>query len=383
MNEHLSPDGPIHSYRNLIKAGEIKPDQAQEVAAEKLQGLHHRLKSYDPSEGSVIRRIFQFGASKKRQEAPQGLYMYGGVGRGKSMLMDIFFDTAPVEKKRRIHFHQFMLEIHADAHAFRQSKPGERDGDDPIPPIADRVSGEATLLCFDEFQVTDIADAMILGRLFTALFERGVVVVSTSNRIPDDLYKDGLNRQLFLPFIELLKQKLDILHLDSNTDYRMDRLNQMPVYVTPLGPDADAALEKDFATLTEGEEAAPATIEAQGRTTPIPRAAKGVAFIDFQSMCGTALGAADYLALAANFHTVVLANVPKLTKEKRNEAKRFVTLIDALYENRTKLICAADASPDDLYPAGDGSFEFHRTASRLMEMQSQEYLALPHALRDS
>lgn len=383
MKEHLSPDGPIHSYRNLIRAGEIKPDQAQEVAVEKLQALHHRLLNYTPESGRSIRRIFQFGASKKRQEVPAGLYMYGGVGRGKSMLMDLFFDTAPMQKKRRIHFHQFMLEIHADAHAFRKKAASERDGDDPIPPIADRVAGQALLLCFDEFQVTDIADAMILGRLFTALFERGVVVVSTSNRPPDDLYKDGLNRQLFLPFIELLKQKLDLLHLDSPTDYRMDRLTQLPVYITPLGAEADAALEKDFAALTEGETAAPATIEAQGRTTTIPRAAKGVAFIDFQSMCGKPLGAADYLALAASHHTVVLANVPKMTKEKRNEAKRFVTLIDALYENRTKLICSAGAPPEDLYPAGDGAFEFHRTASRLMEMQSQEYLALPHALRDS
>ena len=381
MSEHLSPDGPIHSYRNLVRAGEINHDTAQELAAEKLQALQHRLKTYDPKADTGLRKLFQFGAKKKRGEVPSGLYMYGGVGRGKSMLMDLFYDTAPVERKRRIHFHQFMLEVHADAHAFRQKTKGEKEATDPIPPIADRVAGQATLLCFDEFQVSDVADAMILGRLFTALFERGVVVVSTSNRPPDDLYKDGLNRQLFLPFIELLKQKLDVLHLDSQTDYRMDRLNQMPVYVTPLGPEADAALEKDFQALTEGEEPAPATIEVQGRRTTVPRAAKGVAFIGFPDFCGQPLGAADYLALAAEFHTVILADVPKMTREKRNEAKRFVTLIDALYEHRTKLICSAGATPDELYPSGDGSFEFHRTASRLMEMQSQEYLHEPHALR--
>lgn len=381
MREHLSPEGPIHSYRNLVRAGEINHDTAQELAAEKLQALHHRLKTYDPRADTGLRKLFQFGAKKKRGEVPSGLYMYGGVGRGKSMLMDLFYDTAPVDRKRRIHFHQFMLEVHADAHAFRQKTKGEKEATDPIPPIADRVAGQATLLCFDEFQVSDVADAMILGRLFTALFERGVVVVSTSNRPPDDLYKDGLNRQLFLPFIELLKQKLDVLHLDSQTDYRMDRLNQMPVYVTPLGPEADAALEKDFQALTEGEEPTPATIEVQGRRTTVPRAAKGVAFIGFPDFCGRPLGAADYLALAAEFHTVILADVPKMTREKRNEAKRFVTLIDALYEHRTKLICSAGATPDELYPSGDGSFEFHRTASRLMEMQSQEYLHEPHALR--
>lgn len=381
MREHLSQDGPIHSYRNLVRAGEINRDPAQELAAEKLQALHHRLKTYDPRADTGLRKLFQFGAKKKRGEVPSGLYMHGGVGRGKSMLMDLFYDTAPVERKRRIHFHQFMLEVHADAHAFRQKAKGEKDATDPIPPIADRVAGQATLLCFDEFQVSDVADAMILGRLFTALFERGVVMVSTSNRPPDDLYKDGLNRQLFLPFIELLKQKLDVLHLDSPTDYRMDRLNQMPVYVTPLGPEADAALEKDFRALTEGEEPAPATIEVQGRRTTVPRAAKGVAFIAFPDFCGRPLGAADFLALAAAFHTVILADVPKMTREKRNEAKRFVTLIDALYEHRTKLICSAGATPDELYPSGDGSFEFHRTVSRLMEMQSREYLHEPHALR--
>ena len=381
MNRYLSEEGPIHSYRNLVRAGEISQDPAQELAAEKLQGLHHRLKTYDPGAETGLRRLFQFGAKKKRGEVPSGLYIYGGVGRGKSMLMDIFFDTAPIEPKRRVHFHRFMLEVHADAHAFRQKAKGDKEAADPIPPIADRVAEQAVLLCFDEFQVSDVADAMILGRLFTALFERGVVVVSTSNRPPDDLYKDGLNRQLFLPFIDLLKEKLDVLHLDSPTDYRMDRLNQMPVYVSPLGAEADASLEKDFQALTEGEKAGPHTIEVQGRRTEIRRAAKGVAYVDFTDFCGKPLGAADYLELAAQFHTVILANVPKMTREKRNEAKRFVTLIDALYENRTKLICSADARPDDLYPSGDGSFEFHRTASRLMEMQSQEYLHQPHALR--
>ena len=377
----LDSAGPIHSYRKLVKAGELNHDPVQELSAEKLQSLHHRLQGYDPGKEKSVRRLFQFGARKKVGEVPSGLYIYGGVGRGKSMIMDLFFDTAPVERKRRIHFHRFMLEVHADAHKFRQTAREARDGDDPIPPIADRVASEATLLCFDEFQVTDVADAMILGRLFTELFARGVVVVATSNRAPVDLYKDGLNRQLFLPFIDLLQQKLDVLHLDSPTDYRMDRLNQMPVYVSPLGADADAALEKDFAALTEGEEAEADRLTTQGRTLEIPRAAKGVAFMTFASLCERPLGAADYLALAERYHTLILAEVPKMTREKRNEAKRFVTLIDALYENRTKLICAADASPDDLYPSGDGAFEFHRTASRLHEMQSAEYLAEPHVLR--
>lgn len=374
-------NGPIHSYRRLVRSGEIDHDPAQELAAEKLQYLHHRLHTYDPRDARPRRRIFQFGARKKTAEVPSGLYIYGGVGRGKSMVMDLFFDTAPVELKRRIHFHQFMLEVHADAHAFRQRPRAQRNGDDPIPPIADRVANEAVLLCFDEFQVTDVADAMILGRLFTALFERGVVVVATSNRAPSELYKDGLNRQLFLPFIELLQEKLDVLHLVSPTDYRMERLNRMPVYVTPLGPEADAALEKDFAALTEGETPEQSIISVQGRHTTVPRAAKGVAFMRFAELCERPLGAADYLALAAQFHTLILAGVPRMTREKRNEAKRFVTLIDALYEHRSKLICSADAPPAELYPAGDGSFEFHRTASRLMEMQSTEYLHEPHALR--
>ncbi len=377
----LDAQGPIHSYRKLVRGGELNHDPVQELAAEKLQALHLRLVDYDPRKEKTVRRIFQFGARRKTAEVPSGLYIYGGVGRGKSMIMDLFYDTAPVKRKRRVHFHRFMLEVHADAHAFRQKSKDEREGDDPIPPIADRVAGQATLLCFDEFQVTDVADAMILGRLFTALFERGVVVVATSNRAPTDLYKDGLNRQLFLPFIALLQEKLDVLHLDSPTDYRMDRLNQMPVYVSPLGQEADAALEKDFAALTEGEEAGTDRLTTQGRTLEIPRAAKGVAFMTFASLCERPLGAADYLALAERFHTLILADVPKMTREQRNEAKRFVTLIDALYENRTKLICAADASPDDLYPSGDGAFEFHRTASRLHEMQSAEYLAEPHVLR--
>lgn len=376
-----TPDGPLPAYRALRRADDIAPDPAQKLAVEKLQALHVKLKQYQPkSDDAGWLGIFT-GRARRREPTPQGLYIYGDVGRGKSMVMDLFFDTVPIERKRRVHFHAFMLEVHAAAHEFRQTPKDQRDGDDPIAPIAARIAADAILLCFDEFQVQDVADAMILGRLFSALFDHGVVVVATSNRPPDDLYIGGLNRELFLPFIDLFKERLDLLHLSGPTDHRMARLTGMPVYHVPADEKAAAALEDAFAALTQGADPAAAAIEVQGRQLVIPRTGAGVAWASFAELCEQPLGAADYLALAENFHTLVLSGIPKMDIQQRNEAKRLVTLIDALYEQKVKLICSASAAPDELYPAGDGSFEFARTASRLIEMQSRDYMAQPHILR--
>jgi cell division protein ZapE len=291
------------------------------------------------------------------------------------MLMDLFFETAPVEKKRRVHFHEFMLEVHDRLHRHRQEAAGE--GDD-VAVLADVIAGDATLLCFDEFQVTNIADAMLLGRLFAALFDLGVVVVATSNVAPDELYAGGLQRERFLPFIDLLKERLDILALDGLMDYRLARLQGMRVYHQPLDAAASAALDEAFAQLTDGAAGEPATLTVQGRRLAVPRAAKGVARFRFADLCERPLGAADYIAIATHFHTVVLAEIPQMSRAQRNEARRFMTLIDALYEHKVNLVCSAAAAPDALYAEGDGAFEFRRTASRLMEMQSRDYLARPH-----
>ena len=369
-------DGPLALYRARRADGRLAADPAQALAAEKLEGLFRALADYRPNDDGGWRA--RLGLARRQGPAPQGLYLFGGVGRGKSMLMDLFFAAAPVERKRRVHFHAFMLEVHERLHRWRAKDVAERGGKDPIPPLAMKIADEAWLLCFDEFQVTNIADAMILGRLFGAVLERGVVVVATSNTAPGDLYAGGLQRELFLPAIRMLEERLDLLELDGDVDHRRARIKGMTVYHQPLGAVATAALDAAFARLTDGAAGAPATLRVQDRAFTLPRAAHGVARASFAELCERAVGAADYLALATHFHTLVLDDVPALGAERRNEARRFLTLIDALYEHRAKLICSAAASPDALHPAGGHAAEFRRTASRLIEMQSADYLATPH-----
>jgi cell division protein ZapE len=363
--------GVAAAYRARLAAGEFLPDPAQALAVEKLQSLARALADYKPAANAGGWRA-RLGLRPTSAEPPQGLYLFGGVGRGKSMLMDLFFAEAPVEKKRRVHFHAFMLETHERIH-----RQGKRAPGDPIGPVAQAIAAETTLLCFDEFHVSDIADAMILGRLFEALFAAGVVVVATSNRAPDELYKDGLQRERFLPFIELLKRRLDVLELDSGRDYRLAKLARKPVYHWPLTGAAHEALEAAFADLTDGAAGAPVVLDVLGRRLAVSRAAAGVAWLTFDELCVRPLGAADYLALAERFRTLILEGIPAMGPDRRNEAKRFNTLIDTLYDRRRNLVASAEAPPEALYPEGDFSFEFQRTVSRLQEMQSAAYIEQP------
>ncbi|MFN4165339.1 MAG: cell division protein ZapE [Ferrovibrio sp.] len=370
----------LDSYRQKLTAGDLAEDPAQELAVEKLELLSHRLQHYRPGEDSWLQKL-SFG--RKREPAPQGLYIYGDVGRGKSMLMDLFFSAAPVEKKRRVHFHAFMQEVHAEIFRYRQL-PDEyaekkKGGDDPIRPLAKKIAEASWLLCFDELQVTDVADAMILGRLFEKLFERGVVVIATSNRAPDDLYQGGLNRQLFLPFIALFKDKLDVLHLAAQRDYRLQRLSREKVWFSPLSAKSTLALDRAWGLLTDEAEGRAVDLELLGRKLHVPEQARGVARFTFGDLCEANLGPADFLAIARSFHTVMIDGIPTLSPARRNEAKRFVTLVDTLYEAKVKLLATAEAPPETLYPEGDGAFEFQRCVSRLNEMQSEDYRALPHA----
>jgi cell division protein ZapE len=362
--------GPVRAaYDQLIAAHELKPDPAQVRAVAALDRLAG---SFDS--GGLFARLF----GSKRDE-PAGVYLWGGVGRGKSMLMDLAFAHIDIAPKRRVHFDEFMLETHARLRVARESEEG-----DPIEPVAEQIAAEAKLLCFDEMQVTNPADAMILSRLFGKLLEAGVKVVTTSNRQPRDLYKDGLNRELFLPFIELIERRMLVVEVNGPTDYRLDRLTGVEVWHVPNGPEATAALSQAFFQLTDYPVEDRAKVPSEdidvggGRTLHVPKSLKGVAVFSFKRLCGEPRGAADYLAIARRYHSVIIVGIPVMGPDRRNEAARFATLIDALYEHKVKLLAAADAEPAGLYPQGDGSFEFQRTVSRLEEMRSAEYLAAGH-----
>jgi cell division protein ZapE len=362
--------GPVRSaYDQLIAANELKPDPAQERAVAALDGLAGSFGA-----GGLFSRLF-----RSLPDGPAGVYLWGGVGRGKSMLMDLAFACIDVHPKRRVHFHEFMLETHARLRLAR-----ERQERDPIEPVAGQIAAEAKLLCFDEMQVTNPADAMILGRLFGKLLDEGVKVVTTSNRTPLDLYRDGLNRELFLPFIDLIEKKMLVIEVNGPTDYRLDRLTGVEVWHVPNGKEATAALSRAFFQLTDYPVEDRSNVPSEdielggGRTLHVPKSLKGVAVFSFRRLCGEPRGAADYLAIARRYHTVIIVGIPVMGPDMRNEAARFVTLIDALYEHKVKLLAAADAEPEGLYAAGDGSFEFLRTVSRLEEMRSAEYLAQGH-----
>ena len=357
----------LQAYESLITAGELRPDPEQAAAAARLDALAHELENPKTT-----------GFFRKKVIPARGIYMWGDVGRGKSMLMDLFYANVNVPHKRRVHFGEFMLEVHERIAAERRKEQG-----DPILPVAAALADEARLLAFDEMIVNNSPDAMILSRLFTAMIEAGVTVVTTSNRVPTDLYKNGLNREHFLPFIALIRDRLDVLALNGPVDYRRDRLGQQDTWLVPNGPEATQQLSAAFFRLTdyppEDRDHVPSEdLTVQGRTLHVPKSLKGVAVFSFKRLCGEARGSADYLAIARRFHTVIVVGIPELGPENRNEAARFVSLIDALYEHKVKLLAAADAQPDALYPSGDGRFEFQRTVSRLEEMRSEDYLAQGH-----
>lgn len=366
-------------YDALAQAGDIEIDPAQQRLADRFDRLIHELGTTRlATKSSALGWLFSRRAP--RREIIKGLYIHGEVGRGKTMLMDMFHQLVPAKRKRRAHFLDFMADVHERINAHRQAlKNGETKQDDPIPPVADALAEQAWVLCFDEFTVTDIADAMILSRLFRALFQRGVVLVATSNVEPDNLYRDGLNRQLFLPFVDLLESHVDVVNLDARTDYRLEKLNRLPVYLSPLNEDTDRLMNEAWLAATAGATVAPDSLKVKGHTVIIPQAAPhtAAARFTFADLCSKPLGAADYAAVIQHYRTIFIDAVPVLDHPRRNEAKRFIILIDMLYDHHVHLVISAAASPDELYVAKSGTeaFEFDRTASRLFEMQSEEYLA--------
>lgn len=366
--QNVAPtNGPVRiAYDARIASGELEPDDAQSSAIDKLDQLAIALAAFNPGKRGLLRRLM----GSKPQPRPRGLYMHGGVGRGKTMLMDLFHDNADFVPSLRMHFHEFMSETHDRiAHARRTVD------DDPIPHVAAGIAPGPTLLCFDEFHVTDIADAMILGRLFRALFASGTILVTTSNASPDDLYRHGLNRQLFLPFIDMLEDNVEVHELISAKDFRLDKLVGRPLYFSPVDDAAKIEMNAHWERLSCHHQPGPMVLQVKGRDVHVPMAAMGVARFDFNDLCAKPLGPRDYLLIAHTFHTILIDNIPTLPPARRNEARRFINLIDAMYDNRVGLIASAAAEPDDLYPAGDGSDLFVRTASRLMEMRSPTYLS--------
>ncbi len=371
-------DGILSHYEALLAADELRPDVEQRAAAARLDALQKELESGNSNPGLLGRLL------GRKAQSPRGVYMWGGVGRGKSMLMDLFHQTLSIREKRRVHFHAFMLEVHDLLREERKKESG-----DPIPPVAAQLAQGLRVLAFDEMVVNNSADAMIMSRLFRALMlDEGVTVVTTSNRPPSDLYKDGLNREHFLPFIDLIEREMDVLALNGPVDYRLERLGGMATWHTPIGAEATAQVREAFFRLTDYKPEDAAHVPSAeldvggGRSLFVPKSLKGVAVFSFKRLCANPLGAADYLAIARAYHTVIIVGIPVMGPDQRNEAARFVTLVDALYENRVKLLATADAEPDGLYAAGDGSFEFERTVSRLMEMQSADYMAAGHGEAD-
>jgi cell division protein ZapE len=376
------PDSFRTRYAALIASGTIEADPAQAALARQLGALEDRLSGY-----RLARKSSSLGWLFSRRAEPgriKGLYVWGDVGRGKTMLMDLFFETSEVRRKRRAHFHEFMADVHARVREVRHAiKMGELTNGDPIRHVADEIAEETWLLCFDEFHVTDIADAMILGRLFTRLFEQGVVLVATSNVAPEDLYYEGLNRTLFLPFIRLLLEYVDVVRLSARTDYRLEKLETVSTWYVPADEDAEVALDIAWQTFTGGFEGRPVDLKMPGRVLHVPEAAMGVARFTFGQLCEQPLGAADYLRLSREFHTIIIDRIPLMHYDNRNAAKRFIILIDTLYDHAVKLVASAAAEPAELYDADEGfeAHEFKRTVSRLIEMRSEEYLALPHGAR--